>query len=134
MDFDFEALRKGIAVAAAITIPIAVVASFFVDDDPGQRRPIVYVFTVVVLAGLVAGAFVAGHAQRTGTPMAHGIVTTLSVWLVLTVIRVVRLAIDNDSIEWAPIVSNLLLSLIAGTIGGLLGGRRAGYVNRRETT
>jgi putative membrane protein (TIGR04086 family) len=125
IDLDADALRRGIAVAAAIAVPIAVVANLVVDDSTNERTPVLFLFSLGVLAALVIGALVAGQAQRTGTPMAHGIVTAVTVWLVLTVVRLIRLTIDAKDIAWSPVLSNLLLSLIAGTVGGLLGGRRA---------
>lgn len=125
IDVDTDALRRGVAVAAAVAIPVAVLAFVFIGDTAGERGPVLFLFSLVVLAALVAGAAVAGYLQRTGTPLAHGIVTALVVWAVLTVIRLVRLAFGDGDVAWAPVVSNLLLSLIAGTVGGLVGGRRA---------
>lgn len=124
IDLDRDALRKGITAAALVSVPAAVLFAFL-DRDGGADDWVAVVFSLAVLGGLVLGAYVAGREQRTGTPMAHGLVTTVVLWLALTVIRFVRLMVDGDAVEWSPVLSNLLLSLVCGVVGGLLGGRRA---------
>jgi putative membrane protein (TIGR04086 family) len=126
IDLDGDALRRGIAVAAAVSVPTALISWLFVDGEPGESRPLLVVFSLLVLAGLVIGAAVAARWQRTGTPLTHGLVTTVVVWAGLTVIRLVRLAWSGDGLDLAASVSNLLLSLVAGAVGGLIGGRLAG--------
>ena len=126
IDLDADALRKGIAIAAVITIPTAFASWIWIDDESNKRQPVIVVFSLIVLAGLILGAAVAARLQRAGTPLAHGIVTVLVVWAVLSVVRLVRLAVAGDNLDGRGLMSNLLLSLIAGTVGGLVGGRLAG--------
>ena len=127
IDVDRPALRAGVAVAAAIAVPVAL-AYWLFDDVQG----VLALFTLLVLAGLVIGSAVAGSRQRTGAPLAHGLLTSLVVFGVLTLVRVARLLLGGDGAGGRWLVSNLLLSLIAGTVGGLIGGRRSTQRAARE--
>jgi uncharacterized membrane protein YfcA len=131
IDLDADALRKGIAVAAVITIPIALASWIWIDDESTKRQPVIVVFSLIVIGGLILGAALAAQLQRTGTPLAHGIVTVLVVWAVLSIVRLVRLTVAGDDLDVRGLVSNLLISLIAGTVGGLIGGRGARPAEQR---
>ena len=119
--FDNDALRQGAAVALAVSIPIALVWRLTVSDD--DRPWWTLLFSLGVLLGLGAGSFVAARRQHQGTPLAHGLVVALIAFVVVTVISVVGRAIRGDSLGLDTVVSNLLLTLVVGSIGGLLGGR-----------
>ena len=118
VELDRDALRRGIVLAVAIAVPAAVVFAWMPDN-----RGVLAVFTLVVLGGLVAGAAVASMRQQVGMPLVHGILTALTAFAVVQCIGLVRRLVQDDAIEWGAVVSNLLLSLIAGTIGGLVGTR-----------
>jgi putative membrane protein (TIGR04086 family) len=119
---DPGALLRGVAVAAVVVVPVAVAGTILTDgDDPSPG--LVGLFSVLTLLGLVLGAAVAARRQDLGLPLAHGLVTTLVLFVVLQVIRLTRRAVAGDDLELAKAFSNLLLCLATGTIGGLAGGR-----------
>jgi putative membrane protein (TIGR04086 family) len=119
--FDNDALRQGTTVALAVTVPVAVVWRLTVsgDDVPWWTM----LFSLAVLVGLGAGSFVAARRQHQGTPLAHGLVVALIAFVVVSVISMVGRALRGDSLGLDTVVSNLLLTLVVGSIGGLLGGR-----------
>jgi putative membrane protein (TIGR04086 family) len=119
--FDGDALRKGIAVALGLSVPVAVLWRVLVSGD--DRPWWTVLFSLVVLVALGGGAFVAARTQHQGTPLAHGLVVALGAFVVVTVISIVGRAVRGDSLALDTVVSNLLLALVVGSIGGLLGGR-----------
>jgi putative membrane protein (TIGR04086 family) len=127
--FDNDALRQGVTVALAVTVPMAVVWRLTVSDE--DQPWWVMLFGLAVLAGLGGGAYVAARRQHQGTPLAHGMVVALAAFVVVTVISVVGRAVQGDSLGFDSVVSNLLLTLLAGSVGGLLGGRARAH---REPT
>jgi putative membrane protein (TIGR04086 family) len=124
-DLDRDALRKGIAVAGAVAVPVALLSSIIVGNDPDNRRTgPAALFTVMVLVALVLGARVAATHQSRNTPLTHGLVTALVVVVLLAVIRIIRLAMDGEG-PGGGIIGNVILGLICGLVGGLLGSRRS---------
>ncbi len=124
-DLDRDALRRGVAIAGGLGVPIAVL-SWLVNgssSEPGGGA--VALFTLAVLAALVGGAYVAARHQNRGRPLTHGLVAVLIVFVVLQVIRLVRQALADDGLQWSRTLSNLLLTIIAGSVGAVLGGRAA---------
>jgi putative membrane protein (TIGR04086 family) len=121
---DHPALLRGIVVAAIVAVPAGVIAQFVGDSDsrPGWFGTLLF---LVALAGLAAGGYVAARDQRRGTPLTHGILASVTTFAVVEAVGIVRRLITSTDISWSRIASSLLLSLIAGTIGGLLGMRRA---------
>jgi putative membrane protein (TIGR04086 family) len=119
--FDTDALRQGVTIALVVAVPVAVVWRLTVAED--ERPWWTVLFSLAVLVALGAGAFVAARRQHQGTPLAHGLVVALISFVVVTVVSVVGRALRGDSLGLDTIVSNLLLTLLVGSIGGLLGGR-----------
>ena len=116
---DARALYEGGLIAAVIAVPAGVIGRVLADrpDQPDW----LWVLVVIVLAGLVLGAGVAAWRQDRGLPLVHGVVTAVGVFVVVQTVGVVIRLARGDSVTWSRIVSSLLLSLMAGTIGGLLG-------------
>jgi putative membrane protein (TIGR04086 family) len=123
IDLDRRALGNGIAVAAAIAVPVAVVAAFTLDDSE-RHSAWVALLSVAVLIGLVVGAAVAARQQRNGTPLTHGIVSALAVFVAVNGFGVVRRAVAGDDIRWARIASTAVLAVVAGAVGGMIGAFR----------
>ena len=74
-----------------------------------------------MLAGLVLGAGVAAWRQDRGLPLTHGVVTAVGVFVVVQAVGIVIRLVGGDGISWSRVASSLLLSLMAGMVGGLLG-------------
>ena len=73
IELDRAALVRGVAVAAVIAVPAALVGLWASDrDNLGWLGGLA---VVVVLAGLAAGAAVAAHRQQVGAPLTHGMLT-----------------------------------------------------------
>lgn len=126
--WDTGALRDGIGVAALGAVPFGVVGRLVLDEDANSG--LLGFFALLVLGALVLGGAIAGWRQRVGRPLSHGIVTALATFAAVQAIGVVRRLVAGDDIRWGRIASSALLSLIAGTIGGLVGG----FVQRRGVT
>lgn len=118
---DPGAVRAGALTAAAVAVPAGVIAQVLDDgDDAGW---LVTVLGLIVLAGLVLGACIAARRQHEGTPLTHGIVTAVGVFVVVQAVGVLRRTLSGDDVTWSRLVSNLLLSLLAGVVGGMIGSR-----------
>jgi hypothetical protein len=117
--FDLTAVSRGIGLAALVAVPVGLYAASL-DSSSSALIPL----SLVVFLALVAGAAAAAEGQRLGFPLAHGIVAAVGAVLVAQVFGIVRRLITGDDIRPGRIVSNILLGLIAGTIGGLIGSRR----------
>jgi hypothetical protein len=116
---DRRALYEGGSVAAMIAIPAGILGKAL--SDPDKDLGWLWILVVVVLAGLVLGAGVAAWRQQRGLPLTHGIIAAVGVFVIVQAIGVIVQLISGDSISWARIASSLLLSLMAGTVGGVLG-------------
>ena len=114
---DAVALRQGASVAALLALPFGIAAAFFRDD----RKGLASILTALVLIGLVLGAGVAAWKQQRGTPLTHGIVTAVSVFVLIQAFGTVRRALAGEPLHWGRIVSSLVLSAVAGVVGGLMG-------------
>ena len=118
---DRGALRAGALTAAAVAVPAGVIAQVLDDgDDAGW---LVTVLGLVVLGGLVLGAAIAARRQREGTPLTHGMVTAVGVFVVVQAAGVLRRTLSGDDVTWSRLLSNLLLSMLAGVAGGMIGSR-----------
>lgn len=120
MRWDGDAIRAGAMVALVFAIPLSVGASLAADNDhPGVAT----ILVIGALIGFVIGAGSAAWAQRTGTPLSHGIVTASSTYLVAQTVFVVVRLVRGDDVRWFAIVFNLMAVVGAGLVGGLLGRR-----------
>jgi hypothetical protein len=112
---DGNAIRAGAVLAALVTIPAGVAAIAFDGST---------LLVMVALVGLIVGGARAARVQQRGTPLRHGIVTAVGVYLVVQAIGVLRRAVDPDlDVGWARIASNVVLAALCGTMGGVIGGR-----------
>jgi putative membrane protein (TIGR04086 family) len=117
IDLDRDALRRGVVVAAAV------VANFAVDQNE-QHSGWVALFSLAVLVGLTAGAEVAARLQQKGTPLTHGMLCALIVFVVVNVFGVARRSLAGDDIRWGRIASTAVLAVVAGAVGGMIGAFR----------
>ena len=116
---DLRALYEGGVVAAAIAVPAGVAGRIL--SDRSDRPSWLWLLVVLVLAGLVLGAGVAAWRQDRGLPLTHGVVTAVGVFVMVQAVGVVLRVVRGDGVSWSRMASSLLLSLMAGTVGGLLG-------------
>jgi hypothetical protein len=128
VELDRQAIVRGMVVAAVIAIPFALIGLGLSDEnDLGWAG---WISVLGVLFGLVLGAFAAAREQRVGAPLTNAIVTAVAVYVIVQAIGIVkRLATDED-LHWSKYLSSLLLSIVAGTVGGLLASARSNA--RRE--
>lgn len=132
--WDLAAIRAGIGVCLILAIPLSVIA-FLVDSDSAGLNAL---FFFGAMFGFVLGAGCAAWVQRRGTPMSHGVVTTLVAYVgaqsLFLVIRLVR----GEDVNWFGLLFTLSLVVLAGVFGGMLGSQlqARGFVpsSQRETT
>jgi cell division protein FtsW (lipid II flippase) len=118
---DRDAIRRGVTVAAVCAIP-ALVVSWLSDNGSGKQSLAAHV-TIVVLVGLVLGAFAAARQQRAQAPLTHALVTVMGVVIVLQLLRIARLAVLKRPLNLPVSLGNLLLGLLAAVVGGMLAGQ-----------
>ena len=115
--WDVDALRAGIGVCLILAIPLTLVAAFVDSDSSGLNA----LFFFGAMFGFVLGGGCAAWVQRRGTPMSHGVLTTIVAYVgaqsVFILIRLVR----GESVNWFGVFFTLSLVTLAGLFGGILG-------------
>lgn len=132
--WDLAAIRAGIGVCLILAVPLTLIASIVDSDSAGLNA----VFFFGAMFGFVLGGGCAAWVQRRGTPMSHGVVTTVVAYVgaqsVFLVIRLVR----GADVNWFGLLFTLSLVVLAGVFGGMLGSQlqARGFVpsSQRETT
>ena len=122
MEVDRGALVRGALVAAVIAVPAAIVGRLVAPDDGGLNAAS-GVLLAVTMIGLAVGGAVAANQQRVGAPLTHGILAAAAVYVVVQIVLILRRLVSDDEIRWDLVVSNLVWSVIAGAVGGFIGGR-----------
>ena len=115
--WDLDAVRAGIGVCLILAVPLTLIAAFVDSDSSGLNA----FFFFGAMFGFVLGGGCAAWVQRRGTPMSHGVITTIVAYLgaqsVFIVIRLVR----GESVNWFGVFFTLSLVILAGIVGGILG-------------
>lgn len=115
--WDIGAIRSGIGVCLLLAIPLTLIAAFVDSDSSGLNA----FFFFGAMSGFVLGGGCAAWVQRLGTPMSHGVVTTIVAYVgaqsVFIVIRLVR----GEGVDWFAAFFTLSLVVLAGLFGGILG-------------
>ena len=122
MEVDRGALVRGALVAAVIAVPAAIVGRLVAPDDGGLNAASGALLAVTMI-GLAIGGAVAANQQRVGAPLTHGILAAAAVYVVVQIVLILRRLVSDDEIRWDLVVSNLVWSVIAGAVGGFIGGR-----------
>ena len=115
--WDLAAIRAGIGVCLLLAIPLTLLAAFVDSDSSGLNA----FFFFGAMFGFVLGGGCAAWVQERGTPMSHGVATTIIAYLgaqsVFVLIRLLR----GDSVNWFGVFFTLSLVILAGVAGGILG-------------
>ena len=131
--WDPEAIRAGVSVCLITAIPLTVIAAIVDSDSNGLNA----FFFFGAMFGFVLGGGCGAWVQRTGTPISHGMVTTLVAYVgAQTIFIIVELA-TGDSVNWFGVFFTLSIVALAGAIGGLLGSYLHGrgvYPSRRASS
>ena len=126
---DWRAAGTGALAALLLALPAALIGAIVVDDDSNNG---VFVFYVVIMAGILLGGFVAG-SKRPDAPLTHGAVAAVLAYFVAQALAViVKLAADSKLASPAAYVFNTLLMASLGVVGGLIAERR--NANMRSST
>jgi len=85
-----------------------------------DRWPVL--FALATMFGLLEGAAYAATHQRLGTPLLHGIVVAVGVFVVVQAAGLARRRLAGDDLHWSLVISSLVLSAFVGMLGGLMAG------------
>jgi putative membrane protein (TIGR04086 family) len=121
----WETVGRGAGFALAIAVP-AIVAAEVIDAvaDLDPESNFIFLFYVLVVAGLVLGGWRAGK-QAPDAPLSHGALAALVAYAVIAVgTSVLRLA-GGDGVDAIGLVFNAFMAASAGILGGLVAGRRS---------
>jgi hypothetical protein len=86
--------------------------------------------------GFVLGGGCAAWVQRRGTPMSHGVVTTIVAYVAAQSVFIVVRLVRGDSVNWFGVFFTLSLVTLAGLAGGILGSQlqARGFVPSSQRT
>ena len=120
-DIDWRAVGTGVVAALALALPAALIGAIVVDDESNNG---VFVFFLVIMAGMLFGGFVAGSKRR-DTPLTHGALAGAVAYVIAQVITVlVRLLGGTDLRSPVVYVFNALLAASLGIVGARFAERR----------
>jgi len=115
--WDLDAIRAGIGVCLILAIPLTLIAAFLDSDSSGLNA----LFFFGAMFGFVLGGGCAAWVQRRGTPMSHGVLTTVVAYLGAQSVFVLARLLGGDSVNWFGVFFTLSLVTVAGLFGGILG-------------
>jgi putative membrane protein (TIGR04086 family) len=118
---DWRAVGAGVVAALVLALPAGLIGAVVVTDESNNG---VFVFFLVIMAGMLVGGFVAG-SKRPDTPFIHGALAAVIAYaLAQTVTVLVRVLGDSTLRSPVVYVFNALLMASLGVVGGLLAERR----------
>jgi putative membrane protein (TIGR04086 family) len=118
---DFKAVGAGVLAALVLALPAGLIGAVVVTDESNNG---VFVFFLVIMAGMLVGGFVAG-SKRPDSPLTHGAAAAVIAYAVAQFVTViVRVVGDNKLRSPVVYVFNLLLMASIGVVGGLIAERR----------
>ncbi len=115
--WDLAAIRAGIGVCLILAIPLTLIAAFVDSDSSGLNA----FFFFGAMFGFVIGGGCAAWVQRRGTPMSHGVVTTMVAYVGAQSVFIVIRLVGGDGVDWFAVFFTLSLVILAGLFGGILG-------------
>jgi putative membrane protein (TIGR04086 family) len=121
MTIDWKAVAAGVTAALVLALPAGLIGAVVVNDESNNG---VFVFFLVIMAGMLVGGFVAG-SKRPDAPLTHGALTAvLAYTLAQTVTVLVRVLGDTKLRSPVVYIFNALLMASLGVVGGLIAERR----------
>jgi hypothetical protein len=130
--WDVAAVQAGIGVCLILAVPLTLIAAFVDSDSAGLNA----VFFFGAMFGFVLGGGCAAWVQGRGTPLSHGVATTVIAYVgaqsVFIIIRLVR----GETVNWFGVFFTLSLVILAGVAGGVLGSQlqARGFVPSSQRT
>jgi hypothetical protein len=115
--WDVAAIRAGIGVCLLLAVPLTLLAAFVDSDSTGLNA----VFFFGAMFGFILGGGCAAWLQRRGTPMSHGVGTTIVAYLGAQSVFILLRLVRGESVNWFGVFFTLSLVTLAGLVGGLLG-------------
>jgi hypothetical protein len=115
--WDRDALIGGALIGSAITVPAGLVGA------ASDTTAITVIMTLVVIAGLLLASAYTAWRQRLDRPISHAMVVAAEIFVITQLAGWVRRLVVNENIEWNRAISNALLCVVFGTVGGVLGSR-----------
>ena len=121
MTIDWRAVGAGVVAALVFALPAGLIGAVVVNDESNNG---VFVFFLVIMAGMLVGGFVAG-SKRPDTPLTHGALAAVLAYAgAQTVTVLVRVLGDTKLRSPVVYVFNVLLMASLGVVGGLVAERR----------
>jgi len=122
---DLTALRRGVVAGSVLVLPVSVLGALLNHERHHGNSGWLFLAFIVILYGYATAGYGAART-RPEAPLAHGMLAGLGaflVWLIASV--VVRLA-RGEHLGFGVVdaVSNALLAVALGAVGGLLAARR----------
>lgn len=129
-DIDWRAVAIGAGAALVLAFPAALIGAIVVDDESNNT---VWLFFLLIMAGVVAGGFVAG-SKRPDSPLTHGALAGAGGYLVAQVGTILVRVIDGAELR-SPVVYvfNTLLMASLGVVGGIVAERRNAGIGSSST-
>jgi len=114
---DWRAVRLGAIAALTLALPAGLIGAVVVNDDSNNG---VFVFFVLIMAGMLVGGFVAG-SKRPDAPLMHGAVAAVVAYAVAQALTLIVRLLDGSDLR-SPVVYvfNTLLMASLGVVGGLV--------------
>ena len=109
---DLAALKQGALVALVFAVPFSVGSRWVADHD--SKSPWVAVLWLAALAGFTLGAGIAAWVQRTGFPLAHGLVCAGGTYLAAQSVFIAIKLFRGGDVSWLGVFFTFTVVLSAG--------------------
>ena len=91
-NIDGRAAATGAVVGLVLALPAALIGAIVVNDDSNNG---VFVFYLLIMAGILAGGFVAG-SKRPDAPLTHGAVAAVLAYAVAQALAILVKAVGGS--------------------------------------
>ena len=131
---DVTALRRGIVAGCVLIVPISILGALLRHERDHGTSGWLFVAFVAILYGYAVAGYGAART-RPEAPLAHGILAGLGAFLVWFVISVVVRLVRGQHLGFGivDVVTNALLAVALGAVGGVLAARRGPTALPRDT-